>query len=1488
MMNPMKKLTLFLKSLPTGARWITVHPHGKSEKGVPVMVQESKSGSGVYRVIGGAGGSLNYLKFRGLKSEKEYRQAAAAKKAAKREEKNKQRKLDKESGVYEVKKSAKQGVADSMRQKEQDFIHTVADAMGWNDTDFNEDLYSTVSDAARNKAALSHHSNQLKRANEAVELQRKSLLSDAKLQREDGSIDMDTISDDLSIQDLDPVRSAGSGLGYTTNYKERSGLSDDEIKQESDDELSDDEISKRSERSLRAKNITDELKNIREPLQKESKLINTKRAVDLLKAQKEMRVIQKKASEANRSIDRGEIKTYTLEVTDEDIDRKVHSDLESDLQTIQTKAFLDEFEKIGGDLNDSLGRHIGVGAYNSINSLSLVAGGSGLVDRDVVDVLGIAGASQVLARRLSNDLDSADYSNIQAALSEFHKDHYMKASKDALSQAQGWTDVANTITLDEVAGGNDLDAMQELNAKRRDATNEANKIIATTLGEMEANASLVVALKQGAKDGIEVSMGNVSISDAIVRARAIGLDRGDYKINSVGSNRFLSITGAGMDKLAKPIDKESFNRLKDAMDIVSGKQDEDDWLPQGLSRRPDLALNKIPGVAPSVAEPFNYDGNIEQSIRDYIGGRTADGDTPETIYSDLKSFETIKDIDDLEGFYSAVRNVVPLDSKKNELVNFQNDSFEDMADQFVLSRYGQERLPLHRQKIQAGSDVTAESIHRALVENPEGVLAYIPAADLSSGDKNNLRKHFYRTIAKDGDTDQLSKEIDEIKQQEPERQVKDLFGVSENPVWRDWRDSLNKKTEERNEKSLDWKKYIQVMGSREKAYATIQDTIRSAVNKKFHDTYNTLNPNNPIKIGKAQIINGLSHLSAIDKDARDARISSNKKIADSLRYRDSGKYASGGISDRIEDEKRSVAAMNQSQMDLFSTDSNDAPKDIALKQDERHTLGRAMENQIASIIDQIGGNFKPGQPTRVGKPSMNGRYINQQRAIKLIEKNKKLALAQGVGSGKTVIGLGAFAHLVKQGKAKRGIFVVPSIVQGQFHSAALKYLEPGAFKWHAEPGASREDRIKGYKDPLNHFSVVTHQSYRDDIIHLAATDGGATESEIKDKVNSMTVDERKSWVAEVMKKAGMDHDYMMIDEGHDLLNRAGKENSTMANVLDAVGHNMSYYVNASADPVKNDSSEIFSLLQKMDPERYSDRDKFMRRYGVDTVSSKDALKRELSKYTYPGKIDPGVSADKKEINVPLSNDQKKELKQIDRNVQLAKQSRSNGVVNIDAMKNLAPKRFNGVNESDHESIAKNLQENLGLLRNSAINAAINNHPKSEKLNEVVRFAGDRSGKPGVVFAHSIDAVNAIAEKLKKEGHSVTVLTGADSAKEKAAKKQAFSPDSGEATADIIVASDAGSVGANLQRGQWLIQYDTPMTAKTWHQRNGRIHRLGQKNNVELVDLVSDHQHERSARERLYKKNKLRDVLTSSVDGLDDTGLAGYLSRVKNNQESLNG
>ena len=83
----------------------------------------------------------------------------------------------------------------------------------------------------------------------------------------------------------------------------------------------------------------------------------------------------------------------------------------------------------------------------------------------------------------------------------------------------------------------------------------------------------------------------------------------------------------------------------------------------------------------------------------------------------------------------------------------------------------------------------------------------------------------------------------------------------------------------------------------------------------------------------------------------------------------------------------------------------------------------------------------------------------------------------------------------------------------------------------------------------------------------------------------------------------------------------------------------------------------------------------------------------------------------------------------------------------------------------------------------------------------VELVKQREGKQGVIFARNRDSVEQYRKALEAAGKRVVTITGSDSAKDKDAKRRLFNPESGEAQADILIASDAGAVGMNLQSGQ---------------------------------------------------------------------------------------
>ncbi len=1507
--------------IPDGARWITVHPPGH-EKGQPVLVQPHPTHKDVWRVIGGAGGKLNYLKLRGLKSNESYREQLEQKADAKKKEKQQQRQRDKEQGITQNKSTAKADIAQERRTQQRRFIESVAKIVGWKDSDiqFDAAANANLSPKAYNRAQRKHHAALLKKAKEIVDQRRQQLLASAQ-QGEllpgdmpgDMPIDIGNARpDQVGVADLDPVRPFDAGLGLSHQFAERASAQAggaNQLRQELSEHLQQDEKRKRTgQPASLADEIQQELKDWTPPALPPPNIDeqhNVRDTIALLGVEKLLRLHERDAKNAIAKIEKSddieEIKAYNIRTTHNVTTADVLQDIQALQDTDTVVSFMSMVNKEAGDgipPEQALGRHIATGASNAFSAISTTLGGHALLDRSVIDVLGIAGAAQVLAKRLQQDLSPQDLETTRRALGEYHVHHARERANDAMKQARVWLDAADhaqAAHLDPENGG-DLVELTTLHRQRLAALAEARGLLGTALGEFESAAALNLALQSKNDRTLTVSLGNIDRSTAYAQLRAIGIQPEHLELRTINGEQVADIDPAGFDRLTAPIDWELLQQQRAAAAIISGQHDEPDWLPAGFARRQDLNGVAAAGATQRLAQPFRANNGLEQAIRDYFGGRVADGDNPRDILADAISQPFIASnipAPQRDEYVKTLSRLLPLTRTRramdadsggagklvteNRPIDEHQALLDTWADDFVTREYGAQRSAFAKQDIQM-DDRATEAMHRALSKTPEGVAAYKPIGDLTAQDQQAIRLFFAKHIAKQDSDSETSKALAQLQRQEPQKEMMDMFGdMSINPEWSAWQTRVSELQQQVAESNLDWPQYVEAMGERENAYAAVQDMIRSHVAKHFCDAYNSLQPDQPLKLGRTNIREHLRHADALDPALRRTRASEQASLDADMRYRNNGKFASGSIREERAERRTAREGFKQAQMDMLGT-AIDAQQEIPLSNDERYTLGHVAEQRLAGLAAATGGRFKAGQPIELRPIAMSGRYVNQQRAIKMLIANKRLALAQGVGSGKTNISLGAFTQLHADGKVKRGIFAVPSIVQGQFNGEALRSLDPTKhYKWHATPGANRDERIAALKDPDTHFVVTTHAALRDDLLFLGAQHAGITPQQLSTQLDAMTGAQRAQWMRDLMQREGIRSDFMTVDEGHNLLNRQGKKNSSLANVLDAVSANSPYYINATADPVKNSVDEAFDVLQKMDPSRHTDRNAFMRRYGPNTQTSKDALRLELQPYLYPGRIDPGVSASRTEERVPVSPEQGAALAALDKATAAMRASKLQGRVNMQAAKQLAPDIFKNTDPTEHETLARNVGKYVGVLKHArALQILQAGAPKLERAAEIAKERRAQQ-QPGIIFAHHKETIRALQQRLERDGHRVAVLTGEDSAEQKDAIRRAFSPDGDTPpTADILLASDAGAVGLNAQRGRWLVQYDTPQTAMLHAQRDGRIYRLGQKNNVDLIDLVADHPIEHSARERLAKKYMLRDMMTNPLEGIDDSSFAAFL------------
>ena len=219
------------------------------------------------------------------------------------------------------------------------------------------------------------------------------------------------------------------------------------------------------------------------------------------------------------------------------------------------------------------------------------------------------------------------------------------------------------------------------------------------------------------------------------------------------------------------------------------------------------------------------------------------------------------------------------------------------------------------------------------------------------------------------------------------------------------------------------------------------------------------------------------------------------------------------------------------------------------------------------------------------------------------------------------------------------------------------------------------------------------------------------------------------------------------------------------------------------------------------------------------------------------------------------------------------EARRKGECDIEAIKELSPNQFKDRPVAEHEAIARNLAQSLGMLRDGAYNRVVNQHPDGAKMQQLLKDLETYppSDHPTVIFAHNLDTVAAIEAQLKAKGHRVGVVRGDMPGAAKEAARRGFAPPYDEAagkyvsdpTVDVLVCSDAGAVGANLQRGSHTIDFDTPYTAMLEAQRLGRTLRTGQRAaEIRRSQYVTDTPYERSRRRIVAKKQTLRETVTT--------------------------
>lgn len=828
------------------------------------------------------------------------------------------------------------------------------------------------------------------------------------------------------------------------------------------------------------------------------------------------------------------------------------------------------------------------------------------------------------------------------------------------------------------------------------------------------------------------------------------------------------------------------------------------------------------------------------------------------------------------------------------------DHFRRFGQEWVAKRFGDATGAFHSQAIDLDAPETLESTYRALAKEPRAKVAFTAPADLDHDGRRVLRDFFYTDVAKiDPKVGRDAKDVRrrlEALGAEPDRTVSSLFGGEvENPEWKTWQAQAGRIREEGAAGPTAWQEYVHLHRGEQAAYESLQDELKGRFVEHFHDAHGRV-AGGKLKLGKAGVANEERHVAFLaSPEERAAILRGDRQMASGARNRLGGRYSAGGIKERLDRALADDTVTTQHQMTMFGAEpaASKVGARPEIERGERLSLGQTVEAQLARLVPEVGRNFDPRKPVdlRAGlsmSKTAHGDFRDQQRAVKLLAAQGKIGVHKGVGSGKSLISIAGFTHLHSQGRVKRGVLAVPSAVQQQFGGEMLRFTDPKkGYRFFSDGGASKAERMRAYADNSgNHLVVVTHQALRDDVIDMVGAYLDHMPSEkVLPYLEAMPPRKRASIVKSALKHHGINWQYMGIDESQYVSGRAGKEESGMQTVLDSLFHPMvtPYGMLMSGTPVKNDPSEAWDLMRKLRPHKYGDREDFMRRFGVNTPGSKAALQREIAPSTIAGAIPPvGVNATYHKYALKPSDWQQSAYQKVRDQFKAAQRAREDGKVDVEAIRALSPSSFESVPEAEHEALAQRLSRSLGILKTQAFSRVVNAAPAEHnvKLQHLLEAVPKHvaAGRPTVIFASRYASVNALKQSLEARGIKSALISGKMNGAEKERQKLRFQPEQGKAEVDVLILTDAGQTGINLQRGKELYHFDLPETAAAWEQRNGRIYRTGQTGDVGIHDLTTDTPYEATKIERIRRKQELGKVFQDSASHLDDSGVAAYLHR----------
>ncbi|RBW70585.1 DEAD/DEAH box helicase [Bacillus taeanensis] len=338
-----------------------------------------------------------------------------------------------------------------------------------------------------------------------------------------------------------------------------------------------------------------------------------------------------------------------------------------------------------------------------------------------------------------------------------------------------------------------------------------------------------------------------------------------------------------------------------------------------------------------------------------------------------------------------------------------------------------------------------------------------------------------------------------------------------------------------------------------------------------------------------------------------------------------------------------------------------------------------------------------------------------------------------------------------------------------------------------------------------------------------------------------------------------DYDIIVIDEAHKLKNKNTKNYEFVQRLK------KKFCLLLTATPVQNRVDEIFNLVSLLKPGHLGNIEQFTEEFSAKkrSLKNEDKLKKLVNKVMIRNRReDTGLDWPKRHVeNIEIAFSEKEQAV-YDKIQSFKKDPRftTSHFSNLTLLREMCSSReavfmtLKNIYEKEETS------ETMRSIATDLIKEIeqIPEHSKAKKALELIQQLDSKV----IIFTEYRATQLYLQWYLQQHGISSVPFRGGFKRSKKDWMTQLF-----KNHAQVLIATEAGGEGINLQFCNRIINYDLPWNPMRIEQRIGRIHRLGQENDVYIYNFATKDTVEEHILNLLYEKINLFENVIGELDDI---------------------